>query len=59
VKVIVGIFLIINTINPKLIWRITEGWRYKNVEPSDSYLYFSRLISLTILLLFLLAMCVD
>ena len=38
-KVIVGIFLIINTINPKLIWRITEGWRYKNVEPSDSYLF--------------------
>ena len=58
-EILIGIILIINIINPKIMWKIGEGWKYKNVEPSDAYLYFSRVISVIILLLFLLAMCVD
>ncbi len=44
-RIIISIFLIINIINPRLGWKIGEGWKYENVEPSDSYLYFSRIIS--------------
>jgi len=29
-------------INPSLAWQISEGWRYKNVEPSELYLVLSR-----------------
>lgn len=44
-KIIINIFLIINIINPSLGWKIGEGWKYKNVEPSDDYLFFTRIIS--------------
>ena len=44
-KIIISIFLIINIINPSLGWKIGEGWKYKNVEPSDDYLFFTRIIS--------------
>lgn len=29
---------------PKEIWHITEGWKYKNVEPSDAALFANRVI---------------
>ena len=38
-KILLILLLIINIINPKIAWKIGEGWKYKNVEPSDAYLY--------------------
>lgn len=29
---------------PKEIWHITEGWQYKNVEPSDAALLVERIL---------------
>ncbi len=49
---------VLSLINPRMAWTILEGgWRYKNVEPSDAYLVFSRiggvvLIVVGLLLLF-------
>ncbi|MCF6462576.1 histidine kinase [Clostridium sp. Cult1] len=50
-RIIVSILLIINIINPRLGWKIWEGWKYKNVEPSDGYLYVSRVLAVLGLIL--------
>ncbi len=44
-RIIISIFLIINIIKPEIGWKIGEGWKYKNVEPSWEYLFFTRIIS--------------
>ena len=49
---------VLSLLSPHMAWTIFEGgWRYKNVEPSDAYLVFSRiggvvLIVVGVLLLF-------
>ena len=40
VCVIVGIC---NIIDPYLAWKMGEGWQYKNVEPSDEALQWTRI----------------
>jgi len=49
IKVIASIFLVIGIINPKIAWKISEGWKFKNVEPSEVYLLFNRIMSVVIL----------
>lgn len=29
---------------PEKTWRITEGWKYQNVKPSDKYLIFNKIL---------------
>ncbi len=35
---------VLSLVNPHLAWTVLEGgWRFKNVEPSDAYVVFSRI----------------
>ncbi|MDI9215817.1 histidine kinase [Clostridium tertium] len=43
--------LLINIFNPRLSWKMSEGWKYKDVEPSDSYLIVNRISSVIILVI--------
>ena len=49
VKIIISIFCILGIINPELTWKISEGWKVKNVEPSDVYLNLNRIASAVVL----------
>jgi hypothetical protein len=51
IKIILSILLLVSLINPKLQWKITEGWKFKNVEPSTAYLIITRIASLITLIL--------
>ena len=31
-----------NALAPKAAWYLSHGWRYKNAEPSEAALFFSR-----------------
>jgi hypothetical protein len=48
-KVIISIILLIGIISPKLAWKISEGWKYKNAEPSTFYLVMGRIVSIILL----------
>ncbi|MEO1431015.1 MAG: DUF6199 family natural product biosynthesis protein [Cyanobacteria bacterium J06633_8] len=37
-------------LNPYLYWKLTEGWKYKNLEPSDANLSMIRLDGILMLL---------
>ena len=58
-KILLILLLIVNIINPKIAWKIGEGWKYKNVEPSDAYLYYTRAVSIIILLFMLVVLCIG
>lgn len=45
-KIIISTVLVIGIINPQMAWRITEGWKYKNVEPSAVYLFINRIAAI-------------
>lgn len=51
IKIIVSIFLIIGIINPELSWKLSEGWKFKDAEPSDAYLIMTRIISVIVLII--------
>jgi hypothetical protein len=51
IKIIASISLLINIFNPRFGWKLSEGWKFKDAEPSDSYLIFSRINSVIILLI--------
>lgn len=51
IKIIFSIFLLIGIINPKLSWKMSEGWKYKDIEPSEGYLIGTRIISVVILVI--------
>nr|WP_279325045.1 DUF6199 family natural product biosynthesis protein [Clostridium sp. 1001275B_160808_H3] len=40
--------LLINIFNPRLSWKMSEGWKYKDVEPSDFYLIVNTISSVII-----------
>ncbi len=53
---LLSIVLILQAIWPKAMWRITEGWRYKDPdlhEPSDVFFLFSRTVSVLLAVLLL------
>lgn len=61
-RIAAGLFLtilgILDTAFPKLSWYLGYGWRYKNAEPSDAALIFSRVggvIAIVIGIVFLLS----
>ena len=45
VKFIISLLLIVSIISPRLAWRMSEGWKFKNAEPSDIYLIMTRISS--------------
>ncbi len=49
-KIFVSIFLLIGIINPKIAWMISEGWKFKNAEPSEVYLIINRIMAIVILI---------
>ncbi|WP_238883360.1 DUF6199 family natural product biosynthesis protein [Clostridium sp. YIM B02551] len=55
IKVIVSIILIIGVINPRLSWKISEGWKFRDVEPSTLYLIMTRVMSVVMLIVVWLA----
>ena len=42
---------ILSLLNPRLMWKMSEGWKYKNLEPSNA-----RLVTIQVKGLFLLAL---
>lgn len=50
VKFIISILLIIGIIFPKFAWMLSEGWKFKDAEPSQLYLGFSRVMSVVVLI---------
>jgi hypothetical protein len=49
-KIIISILLLIGIVSPKIAWKITEGWKYKNAEPSTFYLIMGRIVSIFMLM---------
>lgn len=49
-KIILSILPLVSLINPKLQWKITEVWKFKNGEPSTFYLVITRITSLITLI---------
>jgi hypothetical protein len=51
------LFGLAQALNPHLVWKISVGWRYQNVEPSDMYMLFWRIggavMMITALIVFL------
>jgi len=48
-KFLVSIPLIVGILNPQLAWEMSEGWKFKNAEPSEAYLIMTRVMSVVIL----------
>lgn len=36
--------------HPRLTWFLTEGWKFKDAEPSEAYLTFSRVMGVVMLI---------
>lgn len=51
IKFIISIPLIIGIISPRLMWSISEGWKFKDAEPSEAYLVMTRIMAVIILFL--------
>lgn len=50
IKIIFSIFALVGIINSKFAWKMSEGWKYKDVEPSEIYLIMSRVMAIITLL---------
>jgi hypothetical protein len=49
-KVIISIMLIVGIINPRIAWQMSEGWKFKDAEPSVIYLGMTRVMSVVMLI---------
>jgi hypothetical protein len=49
-KMIISIFLIVGIVNPRFAWEMSEGWKFKDAEPSEAYLVMTRISSVIILI---------
>lgn len=38
----------LNFFAPRFMWQITEGWKFKDAEPSEGYLLFGRVIGVVL-----------
>ena len=49
-KIIISILLIIGIVNPKMAWKMSEGWKFKeDIEPSITYLIVNVIGSIVVL----------
>ena len=55
-KLIFSIFCIIGIVNPELSWKMSEGWKFRDAEPSEAYLFMTRLIGVVALVVIWLFM---
>ena len=55
IKIIISIILIIGIINPRISWMMSDGWKFKNAEPSTLYLIMTRIMSVIMLIVVWLA----
>ena len=51
IKIIASIFLLIHIVNPRIGWKISEGWKFKNAEPSELYLIINRIMATAFLII--------
>ena len=49
-KLIFTVFALIGILNPKLTWQMSEGWKFKDAEPSEAYLVMTRITSVVVLI---------
>jgi hypothetical protein len=49
IKILFTVFCIMGIVNPRLSWKMSEGWKFKNAEPSEFYLGMTRIMSIIIL----------
>lgn len=50
-KILMSILLLIGIISPETAWKMSEGWKFRNAEPSTAYLVFGRIMSIIILVI--------
>ncbi len=51
IKLLFTVFCIIGIINPELSWKMSEGWKFKDAEPSVLYLVMTRIMSIVVLVI--------
>lgn len=51
VKIFMSAIALVGIISPRFLWKISEGWKFKNAEPSTAYLTISRIIFAIMLIL--------
>jgi len=44
-------FGLLEVINPRITWYLSEGWKFKDAEPSDLYLAVSRVVGAVLVLI--------
>lgn len=49
-KLIFTVICIIGIVNPELSWKMSEGWKFRDAEPSELYLIMTRVMSVVILI---------
>jgi hypothetical protein len=50
-KIILSVLLIIGIFNPKMPWKMSEGWKFKeDIEPSATYIVVNVIGSIVILI---------
>lgn len=50
-KFIVSIPIVIAIIKPEFAWKMAEGWKFKDAEPSEIYLIMTRVMSVITLII--------
>lgn len=50
-NVIMSIMLIIGIVSPRFAWQMSEGWKFKDAEPSETYLVMTRIMSVVMLII--------
>lgn len=48
--IIMSVFALIGIFSPETTWKMTEGWKFKDAEPSDGYLAWTRFSSVIALI---------
>lgn len=54
-RILFGIIFVIGIINPRIIWEITQGWKYESAEPLKEYLLVGRIMAIIGLIIVIFA----
>lgn len=50
IKLILTIIMVFGIVRPEILWYLSEGWKFRDAEPSETYLILTR-VSLVIALI--------
>ncbi|MFZ5828199.1 MAG: DUF6199 family natural product biosynthesis protein [Bacillota bacterium] len=50
------VFGALNFFAPRTMWYISEGWKFKDAEPSDGYLLFGQVLGVILFLVGLIGL---